>query len=82
MNILDTMIPPVVFSSEEQSILERLLTNDLLQRYFRSLAREEAKNLTGLYALGLTDQEIVRRHCNVQGKIEVLNTLTSLSVKE
>lgn len=75
MSAIDQAFPPESFSSLDQEFLATTFNNEVIQKYLRSLAKEDAKELL---ELPFTDPKLVEKHAFVAGKLAVLTTLLSI----
>lgn len=77
---IESLFPSVTLTKPEEVELMNHLTSPVVQKYLKSLAVEDSKELLTLGVLDMPAQAIANRHLLVSGRLEVLTTL--LSIKE
>lgn len=79
---LEHLFPSTELSATELDLIVEAFSNPVVKKYLRLLALEDTKELLALSAISNLDTEIIKAHANVQGKLSVLSTLASISLKE
>lgn len=76
------IIPTEVLLPHEIILLKEKLSDPLVQKYLRILGLEDSKDLLSLDILDMSDKDIANRHHFVSGKLAVISTLLSITIKE
>lgn len=75
---IQTIFPSTELSDTEAEILASIFSNPVVKKYLKVLALEDTKELLALSALSKTNEELVKAHAIVQGKLSIISTLLSI----
>lgn len=80
MNEIDLLLPSIELTRSEAEEVVTLFKTPSIQKYLKSLALADTKELLGLSSNGKTDAAIAEAHATTRGKLSVLSTLLSIPV--
>ena len=75
---LDCMFPPITLTDTEQELVAQALSTPAVQKYLRSLARNDSNELLAISSVTTDATVIANMHSVVQGKLQVIATLLSI----
>lgn len=76
---LDMMFPTVLLTTGELAIVAEQLKHPVVQKYLLGLGANSISELASMSLAGKPAEDIVRIHARVQGRLETVNTLISIT---
>lgn len=77
---LANIFPETPFSETEETLISEIFNNPVVKKYLRRLALSDTKELLTLPTISKDDSELVKAHCIVQGRLQIIGTLLSIEV--
>jgi len=75
---LEDIFPATNWTKTEEDIIIQSFSNPAIKKYLRKMALEDTKELLQLSAIATPNEEIVKAHAVIQGKLAVISTLLSI----